>query len=283
MDRFKNDERGQFVASYFSTAAKLLIDEIDNRHRCTPDDCYVMLVSRTRPFFQHMCFRYRNQIISVLLEPVDTANNKSFLSEDDIRNQIAEANRSNLIPTLFPFDFKSDRPIYKGWHLIDSRTREPIDLDDIASDEKVKMSAWERENIAIKRVLNMLEEMGMSILSFCDISGIYPQIWFSKNGSAPMSITVRAAMLCDKTKVEIPISFFQGKSAQFSHYFVNVEFSDLDDPQRPYLYRGVPFRFKMSDLISLHKAVNERVYATISLEDSFIIRDDTEKVIGNHR
>ena len=28
---------------------------------------------------------------------------------------------------------------------------------------------------------------------------------------------------------------------------------------------------------------NERVYATITLEDSFIIRDDTEKVSGNHR
>lgn len=277
MNRFKEDERGQFVASFFSTAAKLLVDEIDKRHRCTPEDFYVMLVSHTRPFFQHMCFRYRNQIISVLLEPVDTANNKSFLSKDDIRNQISEAEKSNLIPTLFPFDIKSRRPIYNGWHLVDSRTRESIELDDIASDEKVKMSDWERENIAIELVLKKLKEIGMTILSFCDIPGIYPQIWFKEKDSRPMSMTVRSAMLCDKTKVEIPLPLFQGKGAQFPHYFVNVEFNDLDDPQRPYLHRGVPFRINMSDLITLHKAVNERVYATISVEDAFVIRDDTDK------
>lgn len=117
----------------------------------------------------------------------------------------------------------------------------------------------------------------LSEVLFCDIPGIKPQIWFSYKDKGMMSMTVRAAMRSDKSKVEVPLSFFQGKGGNYPAYFINIEFNSLEDEDRPYLYRGHPFNYEMSDVLTLPEAVNARVYAELSLDSTFVIKDHMPK------
>ena len=48
----------------------------------------------------------------------------------------------------------------------------------IASELSTKMSQWELSNFAIQIVRNQLQKEGMTILYFCDVLEINPQIWF---------------------------------------------------------------------------------------------------------
>ncbi len=234
------------------------------------------MASPTRPFFHHIALRYKNVIASILLEPIDKEG-KSLLEPMDKTNQIRESEENNLIPCLFPFRVDTGRPLHDGWHIINTKTGEAVELDKLATDENVAMSKWELTNAAIDIVLDKLKKDGMTIHSFCDIPGIKPQIWFSYKDKGMMSMTVRAAMKSDKSKVEVPLSFFQGKGGNYPSYFINIEFNSLEDEDRPYLYRGYPFNYEMSDVLTLREAVNARVYAELSLDSTFVIKDHMPK------
>ena len=84
-------------------------------------------------------------------------------------------------------------------------------------------------------------------------------------------------MKSDKSKVEVPLSFFQGKGRNYPSYFINIEFNSLEDEDRPYLYRGHPFNYEISDVLTLPEAVNARVYAELSLDSTFVIKDHMPK------
>ena len=69
-------------------------------------------------------------------------------------------------------------PINSAWNLFDAKTNEEIDLLSYAKEEPTAMSKWELINFAVQTVKRDLQKEGNTILSFCDLLDINPQIWF---------------------------------------------------------------------------------------------------------
>ena len=75
------------------------------------------------PSFQHLCFRYKNKVISIILAMygIDGANT-AIMSEHEFDTLIAECRKYNLTPCVFPVDVVNKRPILDGWHMLDALT-----------------------------------------------------------------------------------------------------------------------------------------------------------------
>lgn len=267
-----NNDRSAFVSDYLMVAGSLLEKRVMETLAYPSHEYGWIAASPFRPFFHHLALRYKNMIASILLDPIDS-NGSSLLNPLDKKNQLNEAKSNNLIPCLFPFCIKTGKPIHDGWHLVNTETGEPVELDKLANNEDVPMSKWELMNFAIDIVIEKLKKDGMTIHSYCDIPGIKPQIWFSFKDKGMMSMTVRAAMANDESRIEVPLSCFQGKMGSYPSYFINVEFNDIFSPEKPYISRGKPFNYEMSEVLTLASVVNAKKYASLSIDSVITIKD----------
>ena len=84
------------------------------------------------PSFQHLCFRYKNKVISIILAMygIDGANT-AIMSEHEFDTLIAECRKYNLTPCVFHVDVVNKRPILDGWHMLDALTNTPVDIDEM--------------------------------------------------------------------------------------------------------------------------------------------------------
>ena len=132
----------------------------------------------TWPSFDDLTFGYRNQVFSVLLDLVE--DGRSMLPSSAIERCQEAARDNHLVACVFPVDVGTMQPRSAGWNLYHLETREPVDPEELASDEKIPMSKWEMRNFSIQIVLNHLKKDGDGdeVLSFTDVLGIDPQIWF---------------------------------------------------------------------------------------------------------
>ena len=131
----------------------------------------------TWPSFDHLTFAYGNQIFSVLVELIDGQH--SALTQRDRKRCSEAALENSLVPCIFRIDSRTMRPLADGWNLIHLLDNGQVVPRDRATDEKILMSEWELRNFAIQIVRNHLEENeSHKVLSFCDVIGIDPQIWF---------------------------------------------------------------------------------------------------------
>lgn len=126
------------------------------------------------PAFHHLAFAYKNNIYSVLFEFVRHDGN--YILQRDINNQLRECKNNDLIACTIPLDYDTYEPIIGGNHLISTDKRLPITFEDRIG--KIPMSKWEVNNFGISIVKNELLKQGYRILSFSDVLGIEPNIWF---------------------------------------------------------------------------------------------------------
>lgn len=126
------------------------------------------------PAFQHLAFAYKGNIYSVLFEFVNKDGNHIF--PRDIRNQLQECQKNNLIACTILMDYETYEPIVGGNHLISTETREPIVFSNRTGN--IVMSPWEINNFGVSFVKGQLQKEGKRILSFCDVLTIEPHIWF---------------------------------------------------------------------------------------------------------
>jgi hypothetical protein len=156
-----------------------------------PADYKWIKADLTWPSFDDLTFGYRNQVFSVLVEPMK--GGRSLLSSNTIERCREAARDNHLVPCVFPIEIDSLRPASTGWNLYHLETREPVIPEDIASDEKIPMSKWEMRNFAIQIVISHLEgeEIGARVLSFTDVLGIDPQVWFETPPGSRNWIVVR--------------------------------------------------------------------------------------------
>ena len=135
------NNRDNFTSSFLVIAGSLLDKKIHETLPSYSRHYAWIMASPTRPFFHHIALRYKNVIASILLEPIDKEG-KSLLEPMDKTNQIRESEENNLIPCLFPFRVDTGRPLHDGWHIINTKTGEAVELDKLATDENVAMSKW---------------------------------------------------------------------------------------------------------------------------------------------
>ena len=144
----------------------------------------------TWPSFDHLTFGYKNQVFSVLVDLVQ--DRRGTLTSKEVKRCIDACTENNLVPCLFPVDARSFRPLKDGWNLSSPESGAAVVPEDSVDDVKVEMSEWELHNFAIQIVRDHIEKnMKSSILSYCDVLGIDPQIWFQDQQSNRCWVIVR--------------------------------------------------------------------------------------------
>ena len=148
------------------------------------------------PSFQHLCFRYKNKVISIILAiyGVEGAN-AAIMSEQEFDALIAECRKYNLTPCVFPVDVVNKCPILDGWHMLDALTNTPIDIDEITDDKGLDVwSEWEYNNFGLTEVAKCLLHNGIGIpeIKWFDMMGYEPQLFFlTDNGATKNYVIVR--------------------------------------------------------------------------------------------
>ena len=133
------------------------------------------------PSFDDFTFGYKSSIYSVLVQRV-ALNGHSYKIQDTggrIDRLIHECRNNNLVPCIFPVLNENGRPMMpQSWNLINALTWKPADPMKQSSSELAEVSEWEFMNWAVQIVSDYLRNEGLKRLSYCDVLGITPQIWF---------------------------------------------------------------------------------------------------------
>jgi len=155
-----------------------------------PHDFRWVKAELTWPSFDHLTFAYGNRVFSVLVDAV--VDGRSSISRQAM-DRFLEANReNNLIACVFPVRTESMRPTSAGWNLFDAVELTPLDPESFDMSEQIVMSEWELRNFAIQIVRDSISRDGRSeVLSFTDVLGVDPQIWFQDAAGNRAWVVVR--------------------------------------------------------------------------------------------
>lgn len=226
----------------------------------------------TWPSFDHLTFGYGNQVFSVLVDLVDLVDGgTSALSQLERDRCLKACRENNLVPCLFRVDARTFQPMEAGWNLRHLEDQQPVVPAEHATAEKIPMSAWERRNFAIQVVRDHIKEKrGTATLSFCDVLGIDPQIWFEEANGARCWVIVRdyGIIRGDEKQEFIGIEKLHAQLRPFDGFFAAVSFAssepvllDLDGKIIPLskrfdgtapLYRGDGCHIKFTSLERIH-------------------------------
>jgi hypothetical protein len=224
----------------------------------------------TWPSFDHLTFAYGNQIFSVLVEIIN--GNESLLSEQEVRHCFTTCVRNRLTPCIFQVGARDMQPLHKEWNLLALETNLPIDPCDVVTEERIEMSDWEKLNMSIQIVRQSVSDSGDTVLSFCDLPGIEPQVWFENQAGKRCWVVVRNYPRISDDLHEINelvgLEKRHEQLAPFGGYFAPVSFASSEpvlydrdggviplsrrfDGSAP-LYRGDTFYIKFDGLKALH-------------------------------
>jgi hypothetical protein len=131
----------------------------------------------TWPSFDHFTFCYGNRVFSVLVDAV--VKGRTGISQQAMDRFLDATRGNNLIPCIFPVRTEKMHPVSPGWNLFDAVELTPVDPEAFDMSKQIVMSEWELQNFVIQIVRNSIIKDGASeILSFTDLLGVDPQIWF---------------------------------------------------------------------------------------------------------
>jgi hypothetical protein len=223
----------------------------------------------TWPSFDHLTFGYRNQVFSVLVDLV--RNGHSSLSPEDRQRCLDACRENHLVPCVFAVNARSMQPTAAGWNLVNLNDGQPVLPELLASGNPFPMSEWELRNFAIQVVRDHVEEqLKGRILSFCDVIGIDPQIWFEDASGSRCWVVVRFCRTIqggeknefiglEKTNPQLCDfdGFFAAVSATSSEAVLLDLSGKIIPPSRRFdgsapLYRGDGFFLKFSDMERIH-------------------------------
>ena len=184
------------------------------------------------PTFDDMIFRYKNQIFSIYVDLVPAGQKWHTFQNPDHLRQLRVCQEHGLIPCCYPLHKRSLQPLTDGWNLFHTGTGEPIDPQVLATDIPLPMDAWEQSSYAIDVLIRNLTEKGCEILSWSDMPGIVPQIWFrAKDGEARWLVVQpykKGTEPPAAPKLTLPPNL-----QMFPGYYVNVELSNENDEPGP--------------------------------------------------
>ena len=203
------------------------------------------------PKFDDMSFAYKNKIFSVLID-VGYSKNENLTTQEKDRF-IKECTTHNLIPCIFPIKNKKTLLSLPDdeWNLYDIRTNELVNPLVVATDEKVMMSDYEFNNMAVSIVKDYIRKEKMKFESYCDIIGIYPQIWFKDEDDEMSWIYVIYSTNGKFSNVSKELDKLITGMPQFNGYIAQVGLAcaEKDGP-----YRGAGFYIKFNGIEKIYSA-----------------------------
>lgn len=222
----------------------------------------------TWPSFDHLTFAYGNQIFSVLVEIID--GEESQLSKQECQRCFDACVKNNLIPCVFQVSIRDMKPFLEDWNLLALETNLPIAPQELVTDKRIEMSEWELRNMAIQIVRDSVTQNGGKVLSFTDVLGIDPQVWFEDNTGTRAWVIVRhyPVLSGDEAQEFVGIERQHTQLVPFDGYFAAVSMASSEpvfynrdggiiplsrrfDGTAP-LYRGDEFYVKFDRLLSIH-------------------------------
>ena len=176
--------------------------------------------------FQHLCISYKTYVLSIIvgLYRETDGHGQLFVNNKDNENLLRECERYNLTPCIFVVDCADGTPRLSEPYLVDARTHEPLNLAKIAEDNDGIMSDWEIHNIGIQCACEYLKKQGITIISYSDVIGIHPQIWFEKDGKRCYALVRSIPAGLHEQKYEIT-SGQQNRYSEFKGYFFDVHWN----------------------------------------------------------
>lgn len=143
-----------------------------------------------QPAFQHLCFGFKNRIYSVLVAIV-MADGRIMMDEQTVDNQLRECEKNNLISGVIPMreylhyynpmTRMEEFPLVNtAWFLARCSPIRLVSPRFYDLEEEIEMSPWEVHSLAIQVVRDDIIKHGGRVLSYCDIIGIHPSIWFEQ-------------------------------------------------------------------------------------------------------
>ena len=241
-----------------------------------------------RPAFQHLCFRHRLDVYSILIAiqglttPYDA---RYIVSKQDYDNLLRESQRNNLIPCILPVSIDTKKPVEDGIHLIHAQTEQPIQLDNSVRHDQVPMSAWEINSMGVQIVVQDLRKEGIERIQYCDVVGIEPQVWFEKDGKNCYVIVRTTSAGKRNSTFEINKTLL-ARVADSDGYFADVqiasaspvlkdEYGNIVPPSRRFgdedvwLWRGDPFHIKYCGIQKIGQAIRENSFIKVVEKPSY--------------
>jgi hypothetical protein len=209
------------------------------------------------PFLEHLSFRLGNQLFFIRVE--DAA--QKLTGPGDPQGHIIAARQANGRACVMPMKKKflggnwvADMP---GWGLIDASTRKPIDPIAFVTDEKIEMTQWEVNDMAVQIVRNYLQAEGFEIMTWQGDPEVDPAIWFVGESKQPEWVVVRSTAFPSK-QAAVPSNWdaiaAQCRRLGASGYFASVAiasanqpFASLDEAPVP-LWRGHGMQIEFTGL-----------------------------------
>ena len=204
------------------------------------------------PKFDDMSFAYKNKIFSVLIDIKDS--NYESLTQRERDRFLKECNANNLIPCVFPININDDLSLIdvEKWNLYDIRTNELVNPLTIATDEKIIMSTYELNNMAIEIVKNYVRDRKMHIESYNDIIGVIPQVWFKdENNETSWIYVVYSTSNSFNNDYSDSLDKLVKGMPQFNGYLAEV---GLVCAEGKMPYRGAGFYIKFDGIKKIYSA-----------------------------
>jgi hypothetical protein len=194
------------------------------------------------PFREHISFRLGNQLFFIRVEDVDG----HVQGPGSMRGLAAVAGDAKGHACILPMKkllggtWVADMP---GWGLLDAQTRSPIDPVALVTDQKIEMTPWEVQDMAVQVVRDHLYEQGFQLMSWQSNVEVNPSIWFVGKTKGPEWVVVRSAKYPART-AERPgnwkaIAEGCARTGTTGH-FASVALASLDQPFQSSAEPAVP-------------------------------------------
>lgn len=250
--------------------------------------------SPINPSFQHICFRHRSDVYSVLIaihgfqSPDGKDDDGIIVSKQDYDNLLTEAEKNNLIPCIAPVALGAQLPMLNGLNLINAITGEPVALNNDEAPKQVAMSAWEINSMGVQFVIQQIEKQNLKVNSYCDVVGIEPQIFFEEDGKTSYVI-VRSIPIGKKKEKFLIHKGLLAHLADYHGYFADVQFassspilkdengeivplSKRDTYGDVWMWRGDGFYCNFSGLQRIQDAISTNDFIEVSEDEIFDIK-----------
>ena len=195
------------------------------------------------PFLEHLSFRIGNQLFFVRVEDVDG----KVKGPGSLRGlfAVAEGNGGHACLMLMKKNLLGGKwiPKQKGWGLIEAETKKLVDPYILVTEEKIEMTSWELQDMAVQIVRDYLTKHDYQLMSWQSNPEVDPAIWFLGDSEGPEWVVVRGVRY-PANKAPKPENW-QAIIDQCSHmssigHFASVAFVSTDQGFKSETEKAVP-------------------------------------------
>ena len=206
------------------------------------------------PFLEHLSFRLGNQLFFVRVE--DASGRVNGPGSLDGLRLVARACKGHacLLPMKRKFFGGNWVAANPNWGLLYESGHQFVDPHNLVTGEKVAMTAWEIQDMAVQTVCGELEKAGVKVTSWQGNPEVDPSIWFVGSSGNPEWVVVRSALYPNSRGVrprnweEISLNCRRMRGHFASVALANAEqdFSDIRNALA--LWRGYPMHAAFNGL-----------------------------------